>query len=163
MMLRLDDEKWASLYGGYRVPVDIPGLLRALEEAREPQVAWSALWDQLLHQGTSGVGSVAAVPHLVRIHQMREGSDWNVYALVAAIDAASQRQDNPSVPDWLQSDYKQALEQLATQGLSELPTATDPQTAHSILAVLSIAFGIPVYGHFMTEFTEDEVREVLAN
>src|SRR5687768_15642034 len=70
-MLPLDDKRWSSLDGGYRVPFDASVPLRQLEHAENLQPIWDELWNELHHQGHVGVASYAAVPHLVRIARAR--------------------------------------------------------------------------------------------
>jgi len=100
-MLSLDDERWSSLNGGYRVPFDPRPLLRNLEAGNDVQAVWDELWQGLHHQGDVGEASYAAVPHLVRIHRQRGVVDWNTYAIVATIELARGIGTNPDVPAWL--------------------------------------------------------------
>lgn len=161
-MLDLDDPTWMYLEGGYRRPADLRPLLRALESSRGSPSDWAALWQEIYHQGDVGVGSYAVVPHLVRLRQEWSVKDWNTYALVASIEAARGRRNNPSLPAWARASYKAALKELAMAGLAELPTAPNQEAVRSILAVLAMGFGAPVYGRFLLEFSEDEAVEVLA-
>lgn len=161
-MLDFDDPKWVHLEGGYRKPIDLRPFIRAVETSNGSQPAWAALWQELFHQGDVGVGSYAAVPHLVRIHRERGVVDWNTYALVATIEAARERGRNPPLPDWIEEDYRTAIKDLADIGLTELPASSDTAAVRCILAVLAIAYGAAVYGRFLIEFSEDEAAEVIA-
>jgi hypothetical protein len=75
-MLPLNDERWRSLDGGYRIPYDASVALRALEHAGDLQPVWDELWNELHHQGDVGIASYAAVPPLVRIAGARNLADW---------------------------------------------------------------------------------------
>lgn len=161
-MLSFDDPRWAELEAGYRTLTDLRPLLRQLETAPDSQQAWSALWEEVYHQGDVGSASYAVVPHVVRIHRLRGAVDWNAYALVASVEAARGVRDNPDVPPWARADYEAALREMAETGLSELPRAKSPEAARSILAVLALAFGARDYGCLLIEYSEDEVAEVLA-
>ena len=159
-MLSFDDTRWGDLVGGYRVPIDLRPLLRALESGDSPRSAWDDLWQELYHQGDVGEGSFVAVPHLVRIHRNRGVVDWNTYAIVATIELARGTNGNPDVPAWSREPYEAALRDLAGLGLVELPRAVDKETVRSILAVLAITHGARTYGRVLVEFTEDEVLEL---
>jgi hypothetical protein len=159
-MLSLDDSRWSSLTGGYRVPIDVRPLLRQLEAAPDPRSAWEALWNELHHQGDVGLASFAAVPHLVNIHQVRGAVDWNTYALVATIEFARGVGGNPDVPAWGRADYESALRRLAEIGLVELPRAKDETATRAILSVLAIAFGARAHGRVLLEFDRDEILEL---
>jgi hypothetical protein len=69
-MLALDSPRWSELEHAYGPAVDIPDLLRALDDLprsdgeSEP---WFSLWSALAHQGDVYSASFAAVPHVVRV------------------------------------------------------------------------------------------------
>jgi hypothetical protein len=159
-MLSLDDERWTSMKGGYRVPFDPRPGLRKLEAGRDVQAAWDALWQGLHHQGDVGEASYAAVPHLVRIHCQRGVADWNTYAMVATIELARGRGANPDVPAWLSQGYQEAIHRLAEAGLRELPRAEGQEAIRSILGMLAIWKGARSYGRVLSSFTEDELLEL---
>jgi hypothetical protein len=158
--MRLDDGRWRQLHGGYRVPFDPRPLLGQLESDADAPSAWTRLWEELHHQGDVGEASYAAVPHLVRIHIARGVPDWNTYALVATIDLARARGENPPLPSWLADAYHAAIRQLGEHGLRELGSAEKQELIISILAILAIWKGARTFGRIMAEFTESEVREL---
>lgn len=160
-MLSFDDPRWENLEAGYRTICDLRPFLRQLETASNPQPAWDALWEEMYHQGDVGPGSYVAVPHIVRIHQMRGKIDWNTYALVASVEAARVFRDNPDVPEWARSAYDSALRELARTGLVELPRAASVEAVRSILAVLALVYGARTYGRLLIEYSEDELAEFL--
>lgn len=75
-MLALDDPRWKTLEGGYRVVYDASIALARLERGED---VWKELWNELHHQGDVGESSYAAVPHLVRIAAARGSRAWNLY------------------------------------------------------------------------------------
>jgi hypothetical protein len=97
-MLSLDDNRWNSLAGGYRMKCDPRPLLAELESEQNRETAWHELWEELNHQGDVGEASYASVPHLVRIHRKSGIVDWNTYAIVAVIELARGKGNNPEVP-----------------------------------------------------------------
>ena len=87
-MLEQTDNRWPTLTGGRRTQIDPRPLLMKLESGQEIDEVWTALWDELHHQGDVGEGSYACVPHLVRIYRRHSETDWNTYAIVAIIELA---------------------------------------------------------------------------
>src|SRR5581483_586309 len=131
--MKMDDERWSSLDGGYRNADDPRAALGSLARG-ESGAAWDELWNELHHQGDIGLASFAAVPELVRIHRLRGVADWNTYALAATIEDARANPNNPKLPDWLRSDYDRAWGDLQSIALAEFPTAVDDELIHSIIA-----------------------------
>jgi len=157
-MLGFDDERWQSLLGGYRARFDPRLALSNLESSHKTEEAWRDLWEGLHHQGDVGTASYAAVPHLVRIHRQRRGTDyWNTYALVAVIELARGRGQNPGVPPWLKSEYFQAIQELAEVGCVEVLRAKSPEEIRSILCVLAIAKGARTHARFLLEYSDEEL------
>jgi len=158
----LDDPAWARLLGGYGVPYDVRGTLRALENGQDVQAAWQELWTELYHHGDVGEASYAAVPQLVRIHLARGVADWNSYALVATIEEARRNDRNPSLPASLQPAYEAAWHELIELALRDLRVADEPLLVSSILAVLAIGKRQFSLGRMALLFDEDERRNILA-
>jgi hypothetical protein len=125
-MLSLDDNRWGTLTGAYRMKCDPRPLLAKLESGRDRATTWHELWDELHHQGGVGDASYAAVPHIVSIHQKHGVVDWNTYAIVACIESARTRGKNPKVPEWLEKDYFRSIQELAQIGISEISRTDEP-------------------------------------
>lgn len=156
----MDDERWSGLEGGYRVAYDPRAALGRLARGDDPASAWDELWNELHHQGDIGLASFAAVPELVRIHQVRGVADWNTYALAATIEDARANPDNPALPNWLRPEYEQAWRNLFQIALTEIPAATEDDLVHSIIAVIAFAKGRRSMGR-TAMLTEDEREELL--
>jgi len=159
-MLRLDDERWDDLRGGYRVPFDPRPLLLKLESGKDAAAVWHELWEELHHQGDVGEASYAAVPHLVRIYRQRGVVDWNAYAIVAIIELSRGKGRNPEVPKWLEEDYFSAIKQLAETGTAELSRAKEPEEIRAILGILAIYKGARTHGRFLVEYSEEELLDL---
>jgi hypothetical protein len=159
-MLEIEDERWEKLQGGYRMPFDARPLLRKLSAGEDDASTWSALWDELYHQGDVGEASYAAVPHLVRICRQRGVLDWNIYAIAAIIELARTEGTNPDVPDWLRASYFNAIEELAGIGSVEILQANDSETVRAILSILAIAKDLRSFGRFLVSYSEDEMLEM---
>jgi hypothetical protein len=159
--IHFNDDRWTRLLGGYRLPYDPRPALRALERG-EAAEAWNELWNKLRHQGDIGDAAYAAVPHIVRIHELRGVPDWNTYALVATIELLRDDARNPKLPTDLQEPYDAAWRRLVEIGLFKLKLAKEAPLVTSILAVLAIGKGQRTLGCLAAEFTEDERQEMLA-
>jgi hypothetical protein len=160
-MLRLDDPRWTTLRGGYRVSYDPRGALAALEQGSEVNSAWQELWNELHHQGDVGEASYAAIPHLVRIHRKRGVLDPNTYALTATIEDVRRNPGNPAIPSWLLDDYDSALHQLVELGLNDFRHAKEPELVSGILAILAMTKGQLLLSRFAVSYTDDERRKIL--
>ena len=159
MEMDVCDDRRSNLEGGYRVPYDPRGALLKLMNG-ETGSAWEELWTELHHQGDIGLASFAALPELVRIHEIRGVADWNTYALAATIEDARANPKNPKLPDWLRAGYERAWVDLERLALAELPSAKDDNLVHSLIAVLAFAKGRRSLGR-MAMLTEDERTEML--
>lgn len=159
--MSFEDPDWSHLTGGYRVPYDPRDALRSLEEPTDTNSAWDELWNNLHHQGDVGEASYPAVPHLVRIHEIRGTADWNTYALVATIEDVRHKERNPAIPGKLRAAYDDAWQRLVKLGLRELPTACEEALIVGIISVLAMGKRQFSIGRFAVALTEDERRETL--
>ena len=161
-MLNLDDNRWNSLAGGYRMKCDPRPLLAELESEREQRdEAWRELWEELHHQGDVGEASYASVPHLVRIHRKSGVVDWNTYAIVA---------DHRTGPwDGQQSRSTKVAGSRITFGRfgnwrkSVPPRFGAPRNrkrSEPYSASLLIARGLRTHGRFLVEYSEDELLDI---
>jgi hypothetical protein len=159
-MLSLDDNRWNGLTGGYRMKCDPRPMLAALESEQTRETAWHELWEELRHQGDVGEASYASVPHLVRIHRTSGTVDWNTYAMVAIIELARGKGNNPGLPTWLEEDYFRAIRELAEIGVAEIWRTEEPDTVRAILGLIAIAKGLRTHGRFLVEYSEDELLDI---
>lgn len=157
-MLDLADAKWKELRGGYRIPYDASISLRSLEEGTD---VWDELWNELHHQGDVDLASYAAVPHLVRVAGESTRRDWNLYGLVATIEIERHRKTNPALPDWLRTDYEDALKRLSCLASADLLCKPDSATTRAILAVLALANGELKLGALLSGLDTSELDEWL--
>lgn len=111
-MLPLDDARWQSYHGGYRVPYDASIGLRRLLFDRPDDDLWEELWSELHHQGDVHQASYAAVPWLVEFVRRSPKIDWNALALIATIELERDRGTNPQVAKELEADYFAAIKSL---------------------------------------------------
>lgn len=118
---------------------------------------WEELWEELHHQGDLGLASYAAVPHLVRL--ARQKRDWNIYALVGLIETERHSKTNPVMPDWLLSDYQQALDQLVKLALEDLSQPGETILIQSALAVVALGHRLAQLGALLLQMDESEISE----
>lgn len=156
-MLNLDDNRWTDLTGGYRIKCDPRPLLARLDSGQDKAAAWRGLWEELHHQGDVGEASYASVPHLVKIHRKSSAVDWNTYAIVAIIELARKKGNNPDLPQWLEEDYLQAIQELAEIGAAEISSAKKPEEVRAILSIIAIAKGLRTHARFLVEYSEYEL------
>ena len=159
-MLSLDDNRWGTLTGAYRMKCDPRPLLAKLESGRDRATTWHELWDELHHQGGVGDASYAAVPHIVSIHRKHGVVDWNTYAIVACIESARTKGENPKVPEWFEKDYFRSIQELAQLGISEISRTDEREAVRAILSVVAIVKGLRTHGRFLLEYEEDELLDM---
>ena len=159
-MISLEDARWLSMTGGYRMPLDPRPLLRRLQTEHDTATVWRALWEALHHQGDVGDASYAAIPFLVRIYQERGVIDWNTYAIVAIIELARTAGKNPDVPEWIAEDYFQAIRKLAEIGTTEVMQAEAADDVCAILSVVAIEKGLRTHAGFLVKYSEAEMIDI---
>jgi len=160
-MLTLDDPRWSSLHGGYRLPYDATPALRRLAGDWTDRATWEELWNELHHQGDVGAASYAALPVLVELARGARTRDWNVYALAATIETERHARRNPPLPTWLATDYRQAWAKLAELALEDLREAGDRDLMRSALAVVALARGDLKLGALLAGLDDSEIDEYL--
>jgi hypothetical protein len=159
-MLSLEDERWSTLKGGYRMPFDARPAFLKLQNKRKSSEAWHELWEDLHHQGDVGEASYAAVPHIVRIYGEQSEIDWNPYGIVATIELARTEAKNPAIPDYLRGGYFEALKELAELGTKQIMQAQGPDTPRAILSVIALVKGERTHARFLIHYAADELLEL---
>jgi hypothetical protein len=159
-MVGLDDNRWSNLTGWYGTKFDPRPLLALLETGNDTVIAWQRLWGELYHQGDVGEASYAAIPQLVRIHEMHSVVDWNTYAIAAIIELARPERENPPIPNWLEEDYFRALKKLVKMGAAEVLSTEEPKAIGCILGFIAVCKGLRTYGRFLVEYSEEELLDI---
>jgi len=160
LMISLEDARWSSMTGGYKMPFDPRPLLKKLETDSDTAEVWHELWEELHHQGDVGEASFAAVPFLVDAYRKRGDFDWNTCAIVAIIELARKRGRNPDVPGWIAEEYFQSIEKLAEIATTRVLRAETPEDVRAILGIIAIAKGLRNHGRFLVDYSEDELIEI---
>jgi hypothetical protein len=159
-MLSLDDSRWNEMAGPLGPSIDVRDRLQQLEKASDPTMIWPDLWQSIVHQGTIGEASFAAVPHLVRIERLSSTRHWQTYALGATVDLARGRGANPECPEWLEDSYLDALDELRLLGIAALRDSQDLTMVRAILGLIATVSGMRVHGRFIIDYSEDELLEL---
>ena len=158
-MLDIHDERWRDRTGGYKVPYDCRPALARLEDPKSRAEAWEELWENLHHQGDIGSASLAAVPQLVRAYERFVVPDWNIYALVRAIEEI--RLDRGiDLPDWLAQSYPRSLRALAARAGDDLTKTDDQVDVTSALGLIAFPKGLLVPGRLLLSYSVDELDEM---
>jgi hypothetical protein len=139
--LPLDDTRWGSLQGGYRLPYDASIALRKLLAEGASTDSWGELWEELHHQGDLGQASYAAVPWLVEFIRKSAKLDWNAISLIATIELARDREGNPAVDDFLADGYFSAIRSLPEILASHPDRVWDELTVGPATACVALARG----------------------
>ena len=158
-MLNLDDPRWSTLEGGYKVIYDPRSALELLRAWGRREEAWSELWNELHHQGDIGAASYAAVPHIVDIYAHAKEPDWNALALVTLIEDVRLR-TGPKPPAWLWESYMDAIRHLPELATRDLLRSDDPYVVRSALAAIAIAKGLHPAARILSNYTDEELDEM---
>ena len=143
-MLPLNDSRWRTYPGGYRVPYDASSALRQLLDDGATQELWEELWNELHHQDDVDQVSYAAVPWLVEFTRRSLKLDWNALALVAVIELA--RPFNPGVQTELSDAYFAALRSLPEILGAHPDQQWSEEVVRSAAACIALARGQRWYG-----------------
>ena len=159
--MKYGDPRWKTLKGGYREVYDPTPALARLESGSAPDETWEELWNELHHQGDVGEASYAAVPALIEIQSRTRSLGWNFYALIATIEIERHRTENPPLPEWLASTYKESWLNVLPLALDELHATSDPLVVQSALSVVALAKGQTKLGALLSFLDESELDELL--
>ena len=159
-MLNLDDPRWSTLEGGYKVIYDPRSALELLRASRgRREEAWSELWNELHHQGDIGAASYAAVPHIVDIY---------AHAKRAGLERAGARNAHRrrTIANRAQAP-RMALGVLhgrdsppARARYANLLRSDDPYVVRSALAAIAIAKGLHPAARILSNYTDEELDEM---
>jgi hypothetical protein len=132
-----------------------------LENEFDVATVWDELWQELHHQGDVGTASYAAVPHLLRVHRARDVPDWNTFGLIGVIELARSARQNPKIPAWLSSGYRQAWNDVVQVACRDLMRSEDATLTSAALGAIAVARGLRPAGEMLLAFTTDELEEIL--
>ena len=157
----VDEGNYEELKGGYGCKYDVRPAVAKIAANTEADAAWGELWEELHHQGSVGEASYAAIVMLAEIYYGGDFKpDWNLFTLAAVIELERFRKDNPPVPEWLATSYKNAWQKLAELSLRALTDGVNNCfTRRHIIAVLALAAGDLKLGAILLHADIDELVE----
>jgi len=159
--MELNDPRWVTLLGAYRVPYDPRPALDGLERGHHTVAAWQELWNELYHQGDVGDASYATVPHLVRIYENSGISAANTCTLIAMIELA-RREGRDPLPRFLEEVYRRAWQRLFRLVIRQLPEVVDHDTSAAMIAIAAIEKQQPALASLALRLSEPERVELVA-
>lgn len=161
-MLPLNDIRWASYQGGYRLIYDASKILSRLIQGEATDTLWQELWEDLYHQGDVGEASYAAVPWLLEITRRSPQPDWNPLVLICTIELARPSPKNPEVPQELREGYFNAIQGIPL-ALAEKPClAWDDLFTQAAVAALALSRGHRAFAEIYLEFGFQEAEKWLS-
>lgn len=141
-MLSLDDNHWTGLTA-HGQAADLPGLLRTLHRAANPEQAAAlahAITEYVCYEYAVYTASYAALPHLVDAAAGQPaGERAYLLGLIGRIAALAQCRSAAPVPPDLRPGYEAALQRtagLALEGLGEAQNACDLRLLSGALAAV---------------------------
>jgi hypothetical protein len=163
-MLNLNDPKWETFEGGYRIPYNASIPLTKLENAADATIIKSIineLWEELHHQGDVGIASYMSVPHLIRIAKKRELFDVNIIGLITVIEI-QRHKNNPQLPNEYEDEYFTSLSELKDLALSGINKEWDLELASCTLSAIAASKGqIKLANAILLMDSEDMIDELL--
>ncbi|WZO98957.1 hypothetical protein EP7_000548 [Isosphaeraceae bacterium EP7] len=157
-MLRLDDPRWPSYLGGYRVPFDASVGLRSLIAGKPPNPIWEEFWNELHHQGDVHQASYAAVPWLIEFIRRSIKLDWNPVGLIATIELQRDQLRNPTVAPELADGYFRAIRSLAEVLGTHPDRDWDEDVVGAAVACIALARGQRWFARAYIELDRDTAR-----
>jgi len=162
-MLPLDDPRWSTYEGGYRVPYDASVPLRKLFEVGASDELWDELWQELHHQGDVGPASFAAVPWLLEFIRGSGKMDWNAFGLIAVIELERYHYcRNGTMPSELTDSYYAAVAMLPEVVAAHSQKEWEPPLMQRIVACTALARGQRLLARAYLEMDRDGAMKWLA-
>lgn len=158
-MLSLDDPRWKTYRGGYRIEYDASIRLRKLFAGEPPGPIFDELWSQLHHQDDVGEASYAAVPYLLEYARTRPRLDWNVFGLISTIELCRTLSDNPPMPVELKDAYFQAISQSPEIAFNHSFKDWDEYLLECVVTCAALARNQRVFGRIYSEFSLEKARQ----
>ena len=162
--MKLTDDIWKTLEGGYRILYDASIPLKQLELANDKDTInkiWEELWNELHHQGNVGLTSYLALPQIVRIGKLKLIYNWNLLALCCTIEQQRHLGNNPELPQEYNDYYNEGLADLKQYVLDNLNKPLDNATYTLSLATLATCNGQIELGKAIMELEDKDILDEL--
>ncbi len=165
--LPLESSRWGELIHAYGTAEDVPDMITELERfptyenyRSEP---YFSLWSAICHQGDVYTASFAALPHLVRIAESAPRFvQRELFVVVSAIEIARVNAiRSPSIPDDLESAYRNALNALPRCISNFAMHDWDELDCRYAGAALAVSKGHTVFADALLQLEPDIVRRIV--
>ncbi len=155
-MLPLDDDRWQQLTTFFKEPKDIPKILEEWLasvgfDQNEAKIYYDILFDIFLHQTTITNVAFAIVPWLLHVCRTRDTRLRATYLTDIALVEANRlthgvyynREGTEKYPNWLMSDYMQAIAEACTFVDDVIEAELDEDRKQLLVAMKPALFGNP--------------------
>ena len=152
-MLPLNDDKWKQITTFFGESEHLPSVIQEWLESigtdREETIYREDLFDLFLHQATITTAAFAVVPWLVHVCQEGVTAFQIEYLTDIALVEANRlkygvhynRQGTDEYPEWLMSDYQEAIREARDLVDDVLQAEPDENRKHGLVAMKSALFG----------------------
>lgn len=142
--MNLNEIKWETLEGGYKIPYNASIPMRKLQATQDSAMTaqvFNELWENLHHQGDVGLASYYSVPQLVDICIEKKSFDWNYVGLCVIIEHCRLSEHNPKLPEEFKPYYFNSLMKLEEYLLLNFKQIKDPTSLRLSLALFATVGG----------------------
>ena len=160
----LDDRRWGSLEGGYRIPYNAARPLKQLRDtndARQTELILNEFWENLHHQGDVGLASYLAMPHIIDTLSQRRSFESKFISLIVCIENRRITDSNPQLTQEFDDYYFGALSRFEKYLLENLKQISDREALKNTLAFLATVNGQPGVGKVIEFLDDDEIDEFI--
>ena len=157
----LNDPRWVTYRGGYRVPYDVVPLIQRLQTEGTSEKFWDVVWQELHHQGDVGEATYAMVPYLVDYQSRQRSIDEQVIHFCVVVELARPENENPPVPQELALSYATALDRLPVIGVDLAQQGCPEADVIRVAAAIALAAGHRVLARAYLDFDRSEALDYL--
>jgi hypothetical protein len=160
--MKLTDDIWKTLNGGYKIPYDASIPLRQLETSNDTKTInkiLKELWNELHHQGDVGIASYFSLPQIVRIGKLKGLYDSNILGLCCVIEQQRHLGNNPVLPTEFTDYYNNGLTELKQFVLENINGDLDQSTYTLSLATLATCNGNIELGKAILELEDKDILD----
>jgi hypothetical protein len=160
-LMPLDDSRWATYSGGYRLPYNIVPLIHRLNSEGTSRGFWEVVWSELHHQGDVGEASYALVPYLVDHQSRRQELDEQLFQFCVIVELQQPENSNPPIPPESELSFTMAMRQLPVIGAEHLRRGSTEAVVMGIAAATALAGGHRVLARAYVEFGRADAMDYL--
>lgn len=165
-MLSLSSDEWSRLTHAYGAASDIPELLTTLSDypgkpSSESEPFFS-LWSSLCHQGDTYTASYAAVPHIIRLAEVKPNLiSYDFLLLPTSIEIARLSGRGPKIPAGIVMEYSDAIKRMPKIVGQIKVDELDETWCLTCAAAIAISAGNSTLAEAILELEGDSAAEFL--